>query len=219
MDDTLVGTRDKWLGAIREYLSLQDIPREDAEIAPYLGKNCRDICLELDARWGHIEAGGIDRHAEIFRRCLVGQFARGMPPEIPGASAFLSYMSGYVGQYVVSGSPLRVVASVVEEMGWSRFIADCVSSESVEKGKPDPRIYDELRRKLDAEREECLIFEDSPAGIEAARRAGIRCVGINVRMPVGESDALIRKVPDFRALLIGDAFQELFGSELRQKPH
>ncbi|MPM71147.1 Phosphoglycolate phosphatase [bioreactor metagenome] len=217
MDDTLIKTRKNWLGAIQEYLSLQDISWENEDLTRYLGKNCRDICLEILSGWGYIEPGEIERHAGILRQCLLNQFEQGVALEIPGASLFLETMTRNVEQYVVSGSPLQVVTKVIKEMGWSRFIDGFLSSESVEKGKPDPRIYDGLRRKLNAKKEECLIFEDSPAGIEAARRAGIRCIGINVRLPIGESDPPICKVPNFQALLIDDTLQRLVGSELRQK--
>ncbi len=44
--------------------------------------------------------------------------------------------------------------------------------------KPDPDIFVVTADKLGAERYECLVIEDSPAGIEAARRAGMKVVGI-----------------------------------------
>lgn len=219
MDDTLVGTWEKWHSAIKEYLSIQNLPYESEMVLTYLGKNCKDVCLSIDSHCHHIGSLGIEHHANIFREILMRQFALKMPREIPGAGKFLSLMSGYVDQYVVSGSPLQVIAQVIKHKRWSPFVAGCVSSETVARGKPDPRIYTATRESLSAEKEECLIFEDSPAGVEAARRAGIRCIAINARMPVGESDSLIYKVPNFRALLSGDTLLECLGSELRQKPH
>ncbi|PKL74958.1 MAG: hypothetical protein CVV27_17850 [Candidatus Melainabacteria bacterium HGW-Melainabacteria-1] len=219
MDDTLVATWEKWHGAIREYLSIQNLPYDGEEVLTYLGKNCKDVCLTIDSRHHHIGSLGIEHHASIFRESLMRQFSLKMPREIPGAGKFLRLMSGYVDQYVVSGSPPRVIAQVIRRKRWSPFIADCISSETVARGKPDPLIYTATRERLAAKKEECLIFEDSPAGVEAARRAGIRCIAINARMPVEESDPLICKVPDFRALLSGDTLHRLVGSELRQKSH
>lgn len=214
MDDTLVNTRDKWIGAIKEYMSMQNLPYDEEAIAPYLGKNCRDICHNIDARYNHIGSRCIEHHANIFRRCLIGQFSLKMPQEIPGASRFLGIMNKSVKQYVVSGSPLQVIAQVIRHNGWSSFIMDYNTSETLPKGKPDPRIYNDIQERLGAKKAECLIFEDSPAGVEAARRAGIKCICINPHAPIGQSDLLICTVADFQALIDSNTISELMESEL-----
>ena len=45
-------------------------------------------------------------------------------------------------------------------------------------GKPEPAIFLEAARRMGVEPERCIVFEDAPLGIEAARRAGMRAVGI-----------------------------------------
>ncbi len=45
-------------------------------------------------------------------------------------------------------------------------------------GKPEPAIFLEVARRLGVAPEHCIVFEDAPLGIEAARRAGMRAVGI-----------------------------------------
>ncbi|MBV5299968.1 MAG: HAD family phosphatase [Rhodoferax sp.] len=45
-------------------------------------------------------------------------------------------------------------------------------------GKPDPAIFLEVARRMDASAQDCIVFEDSPFGIEAARRAGMSAVAI-----------------------------------------
>ena len=46
------------------------------------------------------------------------------------------------------------------------------------RGKPEPDIFLEVARRLGVLPEQCIVFEDAPFGIEAARRAGMRAVGI-----------------------------------------
>lgn len=53
-----------------------------------------------------------------------------------------------------------------------------VTREDVERGKPDPEIYLLVARTLGREPSECLVIEDSPAGVEAAVRAGVHCVAM-----------------------------------------
>ena len=45
-------------------------------------------------------------------------------------------------------------------------------------GKPEPHIFLEAARRIGADPRHCIVFEDAPLGIEAARRAGMRAVGI-----------------------------------------
>ena len=45
-------------------------------------------------------------------------------------------------------------------------------------GKPEPAIFLEVARRLNVAPEHCLVFEDAPLGIEAARRAGMRAVAV-----------------------------------------
>jgi beta-phosphoglucomutase-like phosphatase (HAD superfamily) len=45
-------------------------------------------------------------------------------------------------------------------------------------GKPEPAIFLEVARRLGVESEDCIVFEDAPLGIEAARRAGMRAVAV-----------------------------------------
>jgi beta-phosphoglucomutase len=56
-------------------------------------------------------------------------------------------------------------------------------------GKPDPAIFLEAARRLGYPPEECLVVEDAPAGVEAARRGGMACVGVARSDDAGELHA------------------------------
>ncbi|MFQ5605452.1 MAG: HAD family hydrolase [bacterium] len=70
------------------------------------------------------------------------------------------------------------------------FIA---SRDDVENGKPDPEIYLLVARQLQAEAANCLVIEDSPAGVKAALAAGMRCIVVTTdftRKTVHKSDLI-----------------------------
>jgi beta-phosphoglucomutase-like phosphatase (HAD superfamily) len=52
-----------------------------------------------------------------------------------------------------------------------------VSSEDVAYGKPDPEIFLKAASGLNVDPDECLVIEDSKLGVEAAKKAGMKCVG------------------------------------------
>lgn len=71
------------------------------------------------------------------------------------------------------------------------------------RGKPEPDIFLEAAGRLGVPPADCLVFEDAPLGIEAARRAGMRAVALTTTLPADAFAGhpnLIASVPDFAAL-------------------
>ena len=70
------------------------------------------------------------------------------------------------------------------------------------RGKPHPDIFLEAARRLGIAPEHCLVFEDAPLGIEAARRAGMRAVALTTSLPASAFaafDNLLAVAADFTA--------------------
>lgn len=69
-------------------------------------------------------------------------------------------------------------------------------------GKPEPAIFLEVARRLQVAPAHCIVFEDAPLGIEAARRAGMRAVGICTTHSPAElaGPHVLAHVPDYHAL-------------------
>ena len=70
-------------------------------------------------------------------------------------------------------------------------------------GKPEPHIFLEVARRLGVAPAACIVFEDAPLGIDAARRAGMRAVGISSSHAADELTGphVLAVVPDYRALM------------------
>ncbi len=70
-------------------------------------------------------------------------------------------------------------------------------------GKPEPAIFLEAARRMGVEPARCIVFEDAPLGIEAARRAGMRAVGIASSHHPDELTGphVLAIVPDYNALI------------------
>lgn len=85
----------------------------------------------------------------------------------------------------------------LEELGLSDSFDVIVGAEDVSRGKPDPQIYEEAAKRLGVKQEECLVFEDSPLGIEAAKNAGMRVIGIATSHTEKELAEAERIIEDF----------------------
>lgn len=100
------------------------------------------------------------------------------PDEIlPGVERFLEALRTREIKTAL-GSASRNARTILERVGlFDRFDA-VVDGSMVENAKPDPQVFLLGAQLLGVSPADCVVFEDAEAGIEAARRAGMRSVGV-----------------------------------------
>jgi beta-phosphoglucomutase len=98
---------------------------------------------------------------------------------LPGARALLEGLQAAVfGQAVGSSAPRDNLDLILELTGTTAFFAAVVSMEDTQRGKPDPEVFLRAAQKLIVAPERCLVIEDAPAGIQAARNGGMRAIAV-----------------------------------------
>ena len=77
-------------------------------------------------------------------------------------------------------------------------------------GKPEPAIFLEAARRMNTPAQACIVFEDAPLGIEAARRAGMRAVGICTTHTASElaGSHVLAHVADYNELMNSDFLEK-----------
>jgi len=98
---------------------------------------------------------------------------------------------------VGSSAPLVNVDFVLDETKIQIFFDTKVSEDHVSKGKPDPEIYLKSAQLLNVQPSECLVFEDSHTGIQAAMNAGMNVVGVATTYPANEIKNTCLVINDF----------------------
>ncbi len=78
---------------------------------------------------------------------------------------------------VVSGSDRAVVMELLLRFFPNTFDA-VVTGNDVKEGKPSPEPYLKAIGMLKLEKDECIVIENAPLGVESATRAGLFCIGI-----------------------------------------
>jgi HAD superfamily hydrolase (TIGR01509 family) len=96
----------------------------------------------------------------------------GMQP-LEEVTAFARKVATFAKVAVASGGYLPVVLKTLEAIGFEDFFPVIVTTEQVTLGKPFPDMFLEAAKRMDVPPNECLVLEDSPAGIEAAKAAGM----------------------------------------------
>jgi sugar-phosphatase len=122
--------------------------------------------------------------------------------EIPGATEFLASLAGLPHALVTSAD----VALSTARMGAAGLgLPEIrVTAESVGASKPDPEGFLKGAAELGIAPEDCVVFEDSGAGISAGRAAGMRVVGVGPRAGVHGPDVLVRDLRQVRVEAAGD---------------
>lgn len=128
---------------------------------------------------------------------------------LPGASEWLRRL-GREGwrQAIASSAPRENVEVVLEILELTACFEALVAGEDVTAGKPDPQVFLAAAQRLQTEPSRCIVVEDSPLGIEAARRAGMRSIGVNRKVRLAAADIAVSsltELPDdpFSSLLKG----------------
>ena len=113
---------------------------------------------------------------EMYRR-LVRE--RGISP-LPGVSDWLHRLrqEGWM-QAIASAAPRANVLAILESLSAVDLFQGIVAAEDVHRGKPDPEVFLTAAKRVGATPDRCIVVEDAVAGIEGARNAGMRSIGVS----------------------------------------
>lgn len=96
---------------------------------------------------------------------------------VPGVLEFLE-RHAHIPKAVGSNAEPANIDFVLDRFGLRRFFQVTVNGLQVKRPKPFPDIYREAAARLNIAPRNCIVFEDSPVGVEAARAAGMKVVGV-----------------------------------------
>ncbi len=124
----------------------------------------------------------------------------------PGAEELVTHLNQHgVRQAVASSSPRELfLLKIQRHRQWIDRIGQIVLVEDpdVAAGKPAPDVFLAAARRLGADPEDCLAFEDSPAGIQAASAAGMSVIAVPEERLVDSdlvaADVVLDSLTEFR---------------------
>ncbi len=116
-----------------------------------------------------------DEKEACFRRLV----AAGPLEPLPGAIEWIERLAkdGW-RQAIASSAPRANVETMTRALQLDRVMGALVSAEDVHRGKPDPEVFFVSAKRLGAEPQRSVVVEDAAAGIEAARRGGMKSIGV-----------------------------------------
>ncbi len=126
--------------------------------------------------------------------------AKGNTKPLPGVIKLLNTIKrGNFKLALVSSAPKENIDLLNNELNIGGYFNCIVSGHEVTESKPNPRIYLLAAEKLETQPENCIVIEDSPFGIEAAKAAGMRCLAVTNTHPkedLGKADKIVDSLED-----------------------
>ena len=177
LDGTLLDTEVLWVRATRDYLMAHGVActQEEATALVY-GRSWHDVYAEMTRRFPQL-ATGMEQVGEALRVSLRRLRAES-DVRIAGSVDLLVRLAAEHPVAIVSGSPRADIADSVRLMGVGPFVRFFLGAEDYCPGKPDPACFLMAARQLQVPPASCLVFEDSSAGVRAAKAAGMACVAL-----------------------------------------
>jgi beta-phosphoglucomutase family hydrolase len=204
MDGTLVDSAEYHWQAWRDSMSREGFPvthgqflatfgqRNDSILRQWLGEKATPELIH------HIG----DAKEALYRKLV---HEHGIAP-LPGALRWVNLLHRQSwGQAIASAAPRANVETILDVLHASECFEAIVSAEDVHRGKPDPEVFLIAATKLGVELKNCIVVEDAEHGIEAARAAGMKSIGVSQSGKHLPADIVVRSLD----LLDTNAFDNL----------
>jgi len=110
---------------------------------------------------------------------------------------------------VATAAPNANITFTLDGLDLRQHFDTVVGAADVARGKPHPDVFLLAAERCGVEPKHCIVFEDAPLGVEAARRAGMRCVVLSTTLPAeafAKFDNVIHIASDFSQLTIDQLF-------------
>jgi beta-phosphoglucomutase family hydrolase len=164
--------REVWVAFNRRY----GVETTEAMLQRMYGKRNDEIVRDFfgeDLTNDEVARRGAEKE-RLYRETITGRVERML---VPGVQAFLREYQGARMAVATNAEPENV-ALVLERGSMRPYFQVIVDGHQVRKPKPDPEIYRLAARRLEVAEANCIVFEDSKSGVQAAHDAGMRIVGL-----------------------------------------
>lgn len=205
LDGTLIDSMPHHHAAWIEWHRLHGQPmHEEGFFAATAGRTNAEILADMLPERSAAEHQALAEQKEALYRDI----ARSRLELLPGAREFAQQARARgLKLAICTAAGPQNLAFAIERYGLDGWVDTIASPADGLRGKPHPDIFAEAARRLGVPAAQCLVFEDAPLGIEAARRAGMRAVALTTSESARAFegfDNVLAIVPDLSHLRLDD---------------
>ncbi len=176
MDGTLVDTAELHFQAWQRLADERGQPFSRADFAATFGRRNPEIIRQLfNPNADDAEVAEVGDRKETYYR----ESARNGVELLPGVRPLLDGFAALgIPQGIGSSAPRGNLELILELTQTTPLFKTIVSMEDVQRGKPDPQVFQVAADRLGLPPPRCIVFEDAVAGVEAAKAGGMQCVAV-----------------------------------------
>lgn len=176
LDGTLVDSMWMWKKIDIEFLAKFGIDCPDDLQKSIEGMSFSETAVYFKERFS------IPWSLEEIKSCWTQMSIDKYRHEVPlkeGAMEFLQYCKMHrIKTGIATSNGREMVDAVLESLKIGAYLDVVTTACEVKAGKPEPDIYLEVAKRLGVKPEDCIVFEDVPAGIMAGKRAGMTVIAV-----------------------------------------
>ncbi|MCL2199525.1 MAG: HAD family hydrolase [Defluviitaleaceae bacterium] len=201
MDGVLIDSQPLHYEIDMRVLKSCGYPAELSTVVPYTGIGNPDRWPKYKETLELTEE--VERLIELSEEAMRDLFTNAELAPIDGITLLLNGIKAMgIKCGVASSSSHELIELVLGKIGLASSFDFIVSGEDVTEGKPNPDIYLRAAEKAGTTPKLCIAIEDAPAGVEAAKAAGMVCIGYNNPNTLGQDFSKA----DFTANKFDDCF-------------
>ena len=198
-DGVVIDSEKIWDEAQTEFSRRRGIPYERAKLKPRLaGKSQAEAGEILKVEYG------LAQDAQSLAAERMALVKRGFEEGVEFRSGFREFFQRVRSDYqtcIATSMPEELLAIVDGRLGLSKLFGGQIFSLIAVgyRSKPNPAIFLHAAKQLGVEPANCLVIEDAPHGVEAARRAGMKCIGLTTtfdRQTLSHADSVVDSFAD-----------------------
>lgn len=177
LDGTLIDALDGHVMTLNRAFAAKGYPEQKPkEIYKYYGQTAEEIIRELLKKPRiNAEVEEIARLKREVYKETNGTYVR----LLPGTRELIRALhSKKVPMAVASSANRRGIDEVLDKTGIAKYFSAIVSANDIKNSKPNPEIFLKAAKALNAAPKDCIVFEDSPWGVMAAKAAGMKCIAV-----------------------------------------
>jgi mannitol-1-/sugar-/sorbitol-6-/2-deoxyglucose-6-phosphatase len=200
LDGTLIDSEPTYWAAWRDVFAPFGLSISDDEFRRHMGWKPLDVANDF------LAMAGVTGDSEALVQQLVEAMIAHLPPALlPGATEALELTRGLgLSVALATGTAARLARATTDSLGFSSYFDAIISAEGEPYGKPHPAVFISAAEALGVAPEQCVVIEDAPNGVLAAKAAKMRCICVPDQTHrddrvVAISDLILDSLTDLRS--------------------
>lgn len=193
------------------FLAWQKLAKElNVELTSELNERLKGVgrmeSLNIILELGRLQRSDLEKEALATRKNgWFVEFIEAMKKEeiFDGATELFAELKAH-GVKVALASSSKNAQTVLKKLEIGNYFEAIVDGNMIARSKPDPEIFLKAAGMLQVNPNECVVVEDAEAGVEAAIRAGMKCVGIGKKEQLHKANRVVNRIGQLNYQLLNN---------------